>query len=64
VKQKISWMPHAPAGTKKEKKIYRLSMGFFFYLWGGTFGTAATYWPVVPAPGDGDGDCEEIQTRI
>jgi hypothetical protein len=25
---------------------------FFFYSWGETLGTAATYWPIVPAPDD------------
>jgi hypothetical protein len=25
---------------------------FFFNLWDGTLGTAATYWPIVPASDD------------
>jgi hypothetical protein len=31
---------------------YKSKVGFFFNFCGGTLGTAATYWPIVPAPDD------------
>jgi hypothetical protein len=38
----------------------RLRLLFFFLLVGWNFGYCGHYWPIVPAPGDSDGDCGEI----
>jgi hypothetical protein len=32
--------------------LWTILCSFFFNLWGGTLGTTATYWPIVPAPDD------------
>jgi hypothetical protein len=50
---------------KLPDSFYRFSylyiiLCFFFKLVGWDLGTAATYWPIVPAPGNSDGDCGEI----
>jgi hypothetical protein len=38
---------------KKAGKLYmKYTYTFFFNYWGGTLGTAVTYWPIVLAPDD------------
>jgi hypothetical protein len=50
-----SWYKLVSCSTSS-LQVYSLFSSCFFFLFlnerGGTFGTAATYWPIVPAPDD------------